>query len=163
MREIRAEHQLPLERIHWQRDIRECPGVLEMWILIGLVVAIMYTSCQNSSHCTLKICACMVCNFALILKNLKNTSFLFLVHWQVKEESQKMYTVERLRNSFLHVTTSFHRFLEVLPSSRVDRHYSLSLLLVYFLIWFHSDLGAHNLLLWSNAQVMKAGVSPSQD
>lgn len=74
-----------------------------------------------------------------------------------------MYTVERLWNSFLHVTTSFHRFLEVLPGSGVDGHYSLSLLLVHFLIWFQPDRGGHSLPLWSNAQVTKAGVPPSQD
>ncbi|CAD7692848.1 unnamed protein product [Nyctereutes procyonoides] len=35
----------------------------------------------------------------------------------------------------------FYGFLKVLPGSGLDRHYGLSLLLVHFLIWFHSDLG----------------------
>lgn len=51
---------------------------------------------QNPSNCTLKICAVMICKFALIFKNLRNADFLFPAHWQVKEEAQKMSPAERL-------------------------------------------------------------------
>lgn len=53
----------------------------------------------------------MVCKLCPNLKKFSNTHFLFLVHWQVKEETQKIYTVERLWNSSSHVTTSLARSL----------------------------------------------------
>lgn len=137
-RAIGVEHRLPLGGVHWtghQRMFWSHGHVDHDWtgsrnnVYLG----------QNSSNCILTIGVFMVCKFALIFKSLQNTYFLFLVHWQGKEETQEMYTVEGLWKSSPHVITSFHRFLEVLRGSWVDRHSSLSLLLVRFLVWLHPD------------------------
>ena len=87
-RAIGVEHGLPLGGIHWtghQRMFWSHGHVDHDWtgsrnnVYLG----------QNSSNCILTIAVFMVCKFALIFKSLENTYFLFLVHWQGKEETRK--------------------------------------------------------------------------
>lgn len=88
-------------------------------------------------------------NYILIFKILVTHFFFFflVVHWQWKEEMQKMNTVKRPWNSCFHITTSLPPQIQgtVLLSSRVDRcSYKTPSALMYFPTWLHPAPGGCN-------------------
>ena len=136
---------------------RGCFGVWEMHTAAGLG-ALGAHVCQNPPNCALRPVHLQRGDHAFTSRSRRGSCFLFLARCQVKEETQKKCTVERVWTSSPHSAGQCSQAMELTlqplpysgtPATRLPRTWT-------------GVGGGRKLSLWPRAHVRKAGVSSSQ-